>query len=74
MDDGLLKVFVTVLASVGILAFACIIGLLLAFPVMWCWNYVMPYLFNLKEITWGMAWCLNFLSTCLIKSTLTNNK
>ena len=44
------------------------IGLLLAFPIMWCWNYTIPTLFGIKVITWGQAWCLNFLAGCLIKS------
>ena len=60
-------------AIIGIIIFIAILGLLLAFPIKWCWNYTMPILFGLKIITWGQAWCLNFLSGCLIKSSLTNN-
>ena len=66
------KVIAVFIAS--IMAFFLIAGvsLALAFPIKWCWNYVMPYLFNLKEITWGHAWCLNFLCGCLIKATQSN--
>ncbi len=41
----------------------CIGGiLLLAFPLKWCWNGVMPYLFGLPTLTWGKAWCLWFMA------------
>ena len=58
---------------IGVLIMAAVIGLLLAFPIMWCWNYTIPVIFGLKTITWGQAWCLNFLAGCLIRSTQTNN-
>lgn len=48
-------------------------GLLLAFPLKWTWNYVMPYLFDLPIITWGHAWCLNFICLMLFKSIKPNN-
>lgn len=56
----------------GVIIFASVFGLVLAFPIKWTWNYVMPYLFDFKEITWGQAWCLNFLAGCLIKATQIN--
>ena len=56
-------------AVVDILVVALAISLLLTFPVMWTWNAVIPYLFGLQTLTWGKAWCLLFLSGCLIKST-----
>jgi hypothetical protein len=43
------------------------VGLLLAFPIKWTWNATIPYLFGLPTISWGKAWCLNFLCGCLIK-------
>jgi hypothetical protein len=58
---------------IGVIALSAGFGLFLAFPIKWCWNYVMPYLFELKTITWSQAWCLSFLSSMFIKSTLTNN-
>ena len=53
---------------------ACLagVGLLLAFPIKWTWNTTMPYLFALPTITWGKAWCLNFLCGCLIKASQSN--
>jgi len=47
--------------------------LLMAYPLMWCWNYVMPFLFGLKTITWGQAWCLGFVSSYLFKSSHTHS-
>ena len=68
--------YVTII--VGILALLMGIGLLMAFPIKWTWNATMPYLFGLQTLTWGKAWCLAFLSSCLIRSlnygTLFNNK
>jgi len=48
-----------------------IIALLLAFPAMWAWNYVMPYLFGLKTIGPLQAFCLMFLSGLFFKSSFT---
>ncbi len=48
-------------------------SLLMAFPIKWCWNATMPYLFALPVITWGKAWCLSLLASTLIKATQTNN-
>lgn len=67
------KILLGVLAFIGALVVIAGIGLLLAFPIKWCWNYIMPTLFDLSTITWGQAWCLNFLAGCLVKSTQTNN-
>ncbi|MDD4804503.1 MAG: hypothetical protein PHN69_04945 [Candidatus Pacebacteria bacterium] len=49
-------------------------GLFFAFPLMWTWNYVMPYVFGLPVITWGQAWCLNFISSLLMKSVNVGTK
>lgn len=54
-----------------ILIFICIIGLT-AFPLMWLWNWLMPYLFALPTITFGKALGLNLLSTMLFKSSQIN--
>jgi hypothetical protein len=37
------------------------INLVWAFPVKWCWNYVVPHLWGWPELTWGQAWCFMFL-------------
>jgi hypothetical protein len=58
-----LSVLIVVLAS-----------LLLSFPTMWAWNYVMPHTFHLPEINiWG-AFALNYLSGTFFKSSLKCDK
>lgn len=75
MNDSLLpKILARIIVTVGILGVAAGIGLALAFPIKWTWNATMPYIFGLPVITWGKAWCLSFLSHCLIKSTLSSSK
>lgn len=67
------KTLTVVFAVIGTVGIVAGIGLLLAFPIKWCWNYTMPMLFGLQTITWGHAWCLNFLAGCLIKASQINN-
>ncbi len=57
--------------SVFVLALSLMaaVGLLVAAPVMWLWDWLMPTLFNLGEITWLQAWGLLMLSGLLVKST-----
>jgi len=52
MTENILVGILTVIGAVTVIAG---LGLLWAFPIKWCWNYTMPYLFNLKSITWGQA-------------------
>ena len=66
MNDTLAKALI----GLGTMAFIAVLGLLLAFPLKWTWNYVMPYLFGLPVLTWGKAWCLSFVANMLIKATL----
>jgi len=61
------KAFVVILGIV-------VIVILLAFPTMWLWNWLMPEIFNLSEITIWQALGLNLLSGILFKSTTTINK
>lgn len=50
--------------------FLIILGaLLLSFPVMWCWNYIIPYMFGLPVITYWQAFCLYVLAGLLIKGS-----
>ena len=50
---------------------ALIVGLsaLFALPVMWLWNYVVPYQFGLKEIDFLHAWALMVLCNFIFKSS-----
>ena len=60
------KLFLIMILAAGL-------GLLLAFPIKWTWNATMPEIFSLIEITWGQAWCLNFLAGLLIQSSFNHN-
>lgn len=66
------KLLIALFALVGIIVLAAVIGLAMAFPIMWCWNYAVVAIWGLPAITWGKAWCLSFLANYLIKSTLTS--
>jgi hypothetical protein len=41
---------------------------------MWLWNWLMPTMFGLPEITFWQAVGLNLLSTILFKSSSTTTK
>jgi len=69
-EETIGKMVMGLAAAVGIIITAASIGLLLAFPIKWTWNATMPYLFSWPAITWGKAWCLNFLTGTLIKSNI----
>ncbi len=66
------RILTGVFVAIGIIVMVAGLGFLLAFPIKWCWNYTMPMLFGLNAISWGQAWCLNFLAGCLIKASQTN--
>lgn len=55
-------------------AFACIIAVLVSLPMMWLWNYVMPYMFGLREIDLWHAMGLAFLCQLMFKSSLASSK
>ncbi len=58
-------------------AFLIVVGLLLlsaiilAFPTMFLWNWLMPNIFGVTEITLYQAMGINFLSNILFKSNVT---
>jgi hypothetical protein len=66
-----MNAFAKFVAVVGlaVIAAAAIAGIsiLMAFPIKWTWNAVMPYLFSLPTLTWGKAWCVSFLCGSLLK-------
>ena len=48
---------------------AIILSIIFAFPLMWLWNWLMPTLFKVPEITFLQAIGLNILSNMLFKSS-----
>jgi membrane protein required for beta-lactamase induction len=63
--------FEAVAAVIGMIAIAIV---LLGYPLMLLWNWLMPIIFNLPEITFWQAIGLNLLSTILFKPTTIKNK
>jgi hypothetical protein len=57
-----------------LLLISIVFGLLWAFPVMWCWNYVVTHISNLPRLSWRQAWCLYMLCNWLVKSSLIVHK
>lgn len=52
-----------------------IVTAIISLPVMLLWDWLMPSIFGLREITWLEAWGLNFLCGLLFnKSHNTVNK
>lgn len=49
------------------------VALLMGFPVMWLWNYVMPDIFGLKQITFYQAIGINLLCSILFKNSSSKN-
>lgn len=61
--------FVTAIgATIVVVGGFVLLSLVLSLPVMWLWDWLMPTIFNLKEITLLQAWGLNFLCGLLFKS------
>jgi hypothetical protein len=66
-----MKVIEALLLVIGLIILSAII---MAFPTMWLWNYLMPYLFGLTEITLYQAMAINFLSGILFRSNINVKK
>lgn len=61
-------------AVIGIIGLVILVALLLALPVMWLWNDLMPHLFGFKELTLWEAFELSLLSGCLFSSKSSSSK
>lgn len=46
-----------------------VISFVMAFPVKWLWNYLMPVVFGLPVISVWQAWALNILCGFLFKGS-----
>ena len=59
-------------AALAILALAFIVSVIASIPVWLLWNWLIPTLFDLKEISLLEAWGLSLLCSILFKSTTPN--
>ena len=69
--ESLFKIIVIIVFFIGI---TFCLGLLLAFPIMLLWNWLVPSIFGLTKIGFWQAFGLNLLSGCLIRSTSISSK
>lgn len=58
----------------GIVATFIVASAILSLPVMLLWDWLMPAIFGLKEITWFQAWGLMVLCAFLFKSYTPNKE
>ena len=71
----LIEFIVGLFTIIGAVAFWLFgFAFILAFPVMWCWDYIMPRLFGVSEITYFEAFALYVLCGLLFKQTKTIEK
>lgn len=56
---------------IAALGFALLVSVIFAIPVMLLWDWLMPTIFGLKEITLMQAWGMLLLSGLLFRSTST---
>ncbi len=52
--------------AIGVIA---IVSIVAAIPTYLLWNWLMPEIFGLKEITFWQAWGINFLAGILFKNS-----
>lgn len=58
----------TAFAGIGMIV---LLGMVMAYPIKWCWNYTMPALFHFPEIGALQGWCLMFLGGAFFKANTT---
>ena len=57
-----MKAFETIGIVMCVALLIAILSLVMAFPFMWAWNYIIPTLFGLPKIGWLGAFCLLWIS------------
>lgn len=68
--EKLYELFAKTVAAVALIVAVLTMGsFILALPVKWAWNGTMPYLFDLKEITYWQAFGLFWLFGLLVKGS-----
>jgi hypothetical protein len=69
--SGSEKVAAAAATAFTAVSMVAVLGLVLAFPIKWCWNETMPALFHLPEIGALQGWCLMFLGGTFFKANTT---
>lgn len=60
--------------GIGTVGIVVLFAVIMGFPVMWCWNYVVPSVLNLPTITLDKAIVLNVLCGLLFKNHVSSSK
>ena len=61
-------------AVFGALGLVAIVMVIMGLPAMWLWNWLMPSIFGLKEISFWQAIGLQLLAYIILPSTKINTK
>lgn len=69
MSDVLARIFLFVMIFAVYAVIFAAVGFLAAVPVYFLWNWLMPDLFHLQEITFMQAWGISWFTSILFKST-----
>ena len=64
------KIITIIFTFITLIVILSLSSLVLAFPVMWLWNWIITGLFNLCSINYWQAFGLLILSGILFKSTV----
>jgi hypothetical protein len=64
----------TITSILTFLLIVAVAALILGFPLMLLWNWLMPIIFNLPQISFLEALGLNALATILFKNSTTTTK
>ena len=67
-------IMVGVTLAIGFLETIILVGMLLAIPLMLLWNYLMPEIFGLMEISLFQAFLINILTGILFGSKNSSSK
>ena len=64
--EQFIKIVGLIFGGIGL---ALLLSLIIALPVMWLWNYLMPNLFALPVISLWQAFAMALLTSVLFKSS-----
>ena len=64
----------TIQAILTAILLIAVVAVILGLPLMWLWNWLMPTIFNLPEITFWQALGLNALATIFFKQNINTKK
>ena len=71
MNNDIIETIGSILTAALIIV---LVAAILGFPLMWLWNWLMPSIFSIPEITFWQALGLNALSTILFKPSINTKK